>query len=394
MIEDPFSIITKNYKKSVRQIRSFPEEGKETEDYVKKSKKFIEYINDANRVLIVGTGRQEEIADFITRILKASDKNVRCSKDPSYPQEYESDDLIIALSSSGSTKRTIHFTEPAYKGIGSSTPVIGITTNPDSPLGEITEKTGGFTIKIPGKSKKDVNKRYQKRQFLGQHDPLSLSGTSGELYTLEFMLDSIGSAVTKKPVMKYHQELWEKVEDFEPDASKIERMFELLPDMIDYSKGKSNAGKIVIGGLGLSGVISRFFTIRLSHCAKGEKERRVYFYKDKGVTSMKEGDLTLIISGSGQEFWSEAVKNINGNIASITGFPDTSLSKESDLNIQVPGREETYKDPYKVENAPRDPAEALFELRTLFLNENFIYSLVKASDIPIKDIESRHPDLT
>lgn len=394
MIEDPFSIIKKNYKKSVRQIRSFPEEGEEKQNYVENSEKFIKYINEANRVLIVGTGRQEEIADFVTRILKASDKNVRCSKDPSYPQEYKADDLIIALSSSGSTKRTLHFTKPAYKGIGPSTPVIGITTNPNSPLGEITEKTGGFTIKIPGKSKKDINKRYQKRQFLGQHDPLSLSGTSGELYTLEFMLDSIGSAVTKKPVMEYHKNLWKKVEDFEPNESKLRQMFELFPDMIDYSGGKADAGKIVIGGLGLSGVISRFFTIRLSHCAIGEKERRVYYYKDKGVTSMKEGDLTLLISGSGQDFWADAVKNIKGNIASITGFPDTPLSKESDLNIEVPGREETYKDPYKVENAPRDPSEALFELRTLFLNENFIYSLVKAEDIPIKDIESKHPDLT
>ncbi len=394
MKEDPFSIIPDNYKKSVRQIRSFPEEGKEQEEYEKNSKRFIEKINEANRVLIVGTGRQEEIADFITRILKASGKNVRCSKDPSYPQEYRSDDLVIALSSSGSTGRTLHFTEPAYKGIGDSTPVIGITTNPDSPLGRISEKTGGFTIKIPGKSKNTSSAQYQKRQFLGEHDPLSLSGTSGELYTLEFMLDSIGSAVTKEPVMKYHKQLWEKVENFEPDISKLRELYSFLPEMIDYSRGKMNSGKIIIGGLGLSGVISRFFTIRLSHCASNEKERRVYYYKDKGVTSMKKGDLTLIISGSGQEFWSNAVKNIDGKIVSLTGLPDNPLSKESDLNLRVKGREKTYKDPYKVENAPRNPAKALFELRTLFLNENIIYSLVKADDIPIKDVESKHPDLT
>ncbi|MFP4005324.1 MAG: SIS domain-containing protein [Candidatus Hadarchaeia archaeon] len=396
-MNDYFTDISEVYEEGVNKISSYPSK-EEEKDYKRKSEKFIDMFREAERVIWVGTGRQEEVADFATRITKSNDKDTFCSKDSSIPYKYREDDLVVALSSSGETTRTIHYAESAYNAIKKSTPVIAITTDPNSTLAQIAEKTDGFVVEIPGRSKKDRTE-YQERQFSGHHEPLTLGGTLGELYTLEFILDSIGGALSHQSVIDYHNKFWEEIKRYKPDPKKISRFYEMLPEPIAYNNSngtRDSANKTIIGGMGLSGVVARAFAIRLAHCAREKEERRVNYYKDAGITSVRKNDLAFIISGSGQKFWAEALKPIKergGNIVSATSFKDSPLGKISDLCIEIPGRKKI-RDSSKVENPPKNPERAMFEIRFWLTMETFIHSLVEGEKISLKAVEEKHPQIT
>ncbi len=396
MIEQ-FQELPELYKKSVERIQEFP--SKENVDrYVENSEKFVKLLKESKRVIWIGTGRQEEMADFATRLTKANNKTTFCSKDSSIPYEYRPDDLVVALSSSGETERTVHYAEFAYKSISDSTPVVSITTNENSSLAQLSEKTGGFVVKIPGKSKLDKTK-YQERQLAGGHEPLTLGGTLGELYALKFILDCLGSIVSNQPILEYQKEFWNKVKEYDPEPSGFEDLYKKFPEPIDYS-APSKIGKIpnkiIVGGLDLSGVVARTIAIRLAHCAGEDKERRVNYYKDAGNVAAREGDLIIILSGSGQEFWARIlrpIKTLGGKIAALTSFEDSPLGKLSDICIEVPGRM-IPGNASRVENPPRTPERALFEIRSLIAMESFIHMLVEIEEIPIKAVESKHSEMT
>jgi len=396
-MSNPFQKIPEVYKKSVEKISSHPKKEDEKE-YVENARKFIDLVRKSERVIWAGTGRQEEMANFSTRLIKANDKQTFCSSDSSIPYEYGSNDMVVALSSSGETKRTVHYAESAYKPIAKSTPVVAITNKENSTLSKIADKTNGFTVKIPGKSKNDRTE-YQERQFSGTHEPLTMGGTLGELYSLEFILDAIGSAVTAKPVMEFHEEFWGEVKDFDPSPKQFQQLYEMLPEPINYldrKEKKKLPNKTIIGGLELSGVIARALSIRLSHCAGENEERLINYYKDAGNVAAREGDLTIIFSGSGQKFWKktlEPIKEIGGNIFAVTSFTDSPLGKISDAYLEVPGRKRI-RDRSKLEDPPKNPIQSLYEIRAFIAMEAFIHALVEEEEISLKAVENKHSQLT
>src|SRR6056297_242884 len=101
-MSNPFQKIPEVYKKSVEKISSHPKKEDEKE-YVENARKFIDLVRKSERVIWAGTGRQEEMANFSTRLIKANDKQTFCSSDSSIPYEYGSNDMVVALSSSGET---------------------------------------------------------------------------------------------------------------------------------------------------------------------------------------------------------------------------------------------------------------------------------------------------
>jgi 6-phospho-3-hexuloisomerase len=95
----------------------------------------------------------------------------------------EKDDLIIALSGSGSTKLVLTAAELA-KGIEAK--VIAITSHADSPLGKMASNL----VIIKGRTKAIREEDYFSRQILGEHEPLAPMGTLFE-DSLMITLDSI-----------------------------------------------------------------------------------------------------------------------------------------------------------------------------------------------------------
>ena len=95
----------------------------------------------------------------------------------------EKDDLIIALSGSGSTKLVLSAAEIA-KGIGAK--VIAITSHADSPLGKMANNL----VIIKGRIKAVREEDYFSRQILGEHESLAPMGTLFE-DSIMIALDSV-----------------------------------------------------------------------------------------------------------------------------------------------------------------------------------------------------------
>lgn len=372
----------------VERLESYPSEANR-EEYVENVEKFCDYLEKSDKAYFVGTGRQEEVTEFPTRILKANGKNVGHSKNTSYPQEYKSGELVVAYSSSGETSRTLHFSKPA---VHKSVPIIAITTDPDSSLGRIAEKTDGFVVEIPGKSKEDREMEYPESEFIGSGSPLDFSGTSGELYSLKFTLDAIGKYHRDglEDVLDYSERLWEEVKDFQPGVDQLSEAYEAIP--------KPGENKTVVSGLGLSGVVGRLFTIRLSHCASAEYDGRdTQFYKDSGMSAANPGDTYWTISGSGRKYWAENMRKVKDkgvNTVSVTSYPDSPLAEVSDTIIEIPGRKDENREDGKIEHSPPDPMDSIFELRSILTHEELLYSMTEAEEIPIEDVNNQHPEIT
>ena len=96
------------------------------------------------------------------------------------------DDLVIAISGSGSTRLVITVVEAA-KHVGAT--VMGITSYPDSPLGKLSD----FILQVRGRvmPTTEVDGRdYFARQILGLHEPLAPLGTLFE-DTCMILLDAM-----------------------------------------------------------------------------------------------------------------------------------------------------------------------------------------------------------
>jgi 6-phospho-3-hexuloisomerase len=96
------------------------------------------------------------------------------------------DDLVIAISGSGSTKLVITAVEAA-KRVGAT--IMGITSFPDSPLGKLSD----FILQVKGRIMPNVEangRDYFARQILGLHEPLAPLGTLFE-DTCMILLDAM-----------------------------------------------------------------------------------------------------------------------------------------------------------------------------------------------------------
>ena len=95
----------------------------------------------------------------------------------------EKDDLIVALSGSGSTKLVLTAAELG-RGIGAK--VLAITSHDDSPLGKLADNR----VIIKGRTKAEREEDYFSRQILGEHEPLAPMGTLFE-DSIMIVLDSV-----------------------------------------------------------------------------------------------------------------------------------------------------------------------------------------------------------
>jgi len=132
----------------------------------------------SNKVLLLGTGRSGFVGRAFALRLMHLGFNVYVSGETITPA-LSPDDLVIAISGSGSTKTVVTQAEVA-KEIG--TKVIAITSNPNSPITKYADKV----VIVKGRSKVDKEIDYERRQITGEYDRAPL-GTMFELSVMVFL---------------------------------------------------------------------------------------------------------------------------------------------------------------------------------------------------------------
>jgi 3-hexulose-6-phosphate synthase/6-phospho-3-hexuloisomerase len=145
------------------------------------------------------------------------------------------------------------------------------------------------------------------------------------------------------------------------------------------------SSRIFIAGAGRSGLIAKFFSMRLMH---GGYE--VYVVGEIVTPSISRGDLLIVISGSGETetmmAFTKRAKEQGATIALISTKSSSSIGDLSDVVFQI-GSPEQYR---KVVGMPMGTT---FELSTLLLLEATISHVIHTKKIPEEQMRIRHANL-
>lgn len=151
----------------------------------------LDMIVNAKGIFVMGTGRSGLVARaFATRLMHLG-LRVHVVGESTTPALH-SDDVVIAISGSGETLSIVDL-GMVIKEIG--TPLIVITSRPDSTLGKMADKT----VRIFGRAK-DGGGDYLVRHLLGDYAKLSELaplGTTFEITTLVFLDAAIAELMVR-----------------------------------------------------------------------------------------------------------------------------------------------------------------------------------------------------
>jgi 6-phospho-3-hexuloisomerase len=175
-----------------------------------------------------------------------------------------------------------------------------------------------------------------------------------------------------------HQQLIiDKISDIlaATDDSYDEKLTAILDD----------ASRIFLSGAGRSGLVTRFFAMRLMHSGYG-----VNVVGEIVTPSIKKGDLLIIISGSGETeqliAYTKRAKEIGAKIVLISAKSDSSIGDLADAVFQI-GSSEQYG---KVKGMPMG---TVFELSTLLFLEALISHVIHQKGILEEVMRTRHANL-
>jgi 6-phospho-3-hexuloisomerase len=155
------------------------------------------------------------------------------------------------------------------------------------------------------------------------------------------------------------------------DYIKSEQVEALIDALI---KARNEMRKVLVVGVGRSGLVGKAFAIRLMHLGF-----KVYVLGDTTVPALTPNDVVIAISGSGRTRLvvdaAEVAKSVGAKVIALTSFPDSPLAKLSDIVVEIPGRlkvsseEDYFSRQILGIYEPLSPLTSLFEITaTAFLD--------------------------
>jgi 6-phospho-3-hexuloisomerase len=168
---------------------------------------------------------------------------------------------------------------------------------------------------------------------------------------------------------------------------KISGVLEATDDTYDVKLTQllDNAKRIFIAGAGRSKLVGNFFAMRLVHGGYD-----VSVVGEIVTPSIKNGDLLIIISGSGETeqliAFTKSAKKIGANIVLISAKSESTIGDLADAVFQI-GSPEQYG---KVLGMPMG---TVFELSTLLFLEATVSHIIHDKGIPEEVMRERHANL-
>ncbi len=173
---------------------------------------------------------------------------------------------------------------------------------------------------------------------------------------------------------------------------EIENFVKTIEEMYRANK------KILVVGVGRSGLVGRAFAMRLRHLGA-----RSYVVGETITPSVEEGDLLVAISGSGSTqvvvAATEAAKRMKAKVVAITTYYDSPLGRLADLVVFVPGRTKLASmDDYFARqilgiHEPLSPLGTLFEDTAMVVLDAVIAELMKRLGKNESELAKRHANI-
>lgn len=164
-------------------------------------------------------------------------------------------------------------------------------------------------------------------------------------------------------------------------------------DLLVEAKGKHK--KIMVIGVGRSGLVARAFAMRLMHLGF-----RVYVVGETITPALNNGDILFAISGSGETTFvvaaAEIAKRVGGTIIALTSFPESKLGKLAQHVIHLPGRVKTdrsadyFSRQILGEHEPLLPLGTLFEISSMIFLDSLIIELMHRIGETEERMKARH----
>ena len=152
-----------------------------------------------------------------------------------------------------------------------------------------------------------------------------------------------------------------------------------LTTMLDRAK------RIFVSGAGRSGLIGRFFAMRLMHSGY-----KTFVVGEIVTPSIQRGDLLLIISGSGETeqliAFTKRAKEIGATVVLISAKSESTIGDMADAVFRI-GSPEQYG---KIKGMPMG---TVFELSALSFLEALISHVIHEKGIPEEEMRTRHANL-
>jgi 6-phospho-3-hexuloisomerase len=173
-------------------------------------------------------------------------------------------------------------------------------------------------------------------------------------------------------------------------ATIFEKIYKILDATDEAYEGKlseflDNAKRIFVAGSGRSGLVAKFFAMRLMHSGYS-----VFVVGEIVTPSIRAGDLLLVISGSGKTetimTYAKQAHQQGAKIVSISMTAACPLAEITDTTFQI-GKPELYSTTVGM------PMGTAFELATLMFLEASISHIIQEKGIPEEDMRTRHANL-
>jgi 3-hexulose-6-phosphate synthase/6-phospho-3-hexuloisomerase len=170
-------------------------------------------------------------------------------------------------------------------------------------------------------------------------------------------------------------------------VSKLNGILVATPE--NYDEGLTymldNAKRIFVSGAGRSGLVARFFVMRLMHSGYN-----VFLVGEVVTPAIERGDLLIIISGSGETeqliAFTKRAREVGADVVLISAKSSSTIGDMADSVMQI-GSSEQYS---KVVGMPMG---TVFELSTLLFLESIISHIIHVKGIAEDEMRTRHANL-
>lgn len=170
-------------------------------------------------------------------------------------------------------------------------------------------------------------------------------------------------------------------------VDKLSSILEATDDSYDekLTAMLDKANRIFLAGAGRSKLVGNFFAMRLVHSGYD-----VSVVGEIVTPSIKQGDLLIIISGSGETeqlvAFTKKAKDVGADIMLISARSNSTIGDLADAVFQI-GTPEMYD---KVKGTPMG---TVFELSTLLFLESTISHIIHEKGIPEEIMRERHANM-
>ncbi|MFT4107311.1 MAG: SIS domain-containing protein [Lacrimispora sp.] len=148
--------------------------------------------------------------------------------------------------------------------------------------------------------------------------------------------------------------------------------------------------RLFVVGAGREGIAARSFAMRLMHLGK-----ETYWLWDDTTPGMKEGDLCLMVNGSGKighiDYLAEQTLHTGAELGIITGAPKERIPQVADHVLFVPAAVYKGTDSRVIQSI--QPMGNLFEQHLFLLFDIIVMLLKEEMGLSYEQMESRHRNI-